>query len=52
VERGIGEAYQDISTFVLNILQAEIGTTSATEESENIMLSHVSKVQKVKGHMF
>jgi hypothetical protein len=31
VERGIGEAYEDISTVVLNILQAEFGTAPVAE---------------------
>jgi hypothetical protein len=32
VESGVGEAYEDISTVVLNILQAETGTAPVTEE--------------------
>jgi hypothetical protein len=32
VGSGVGEAYEDISTVVLNILQAEIGPAPAAEE--------------------
>jgi hypothetical protein len=31
VGSGVGEAYEDISTVVFNILQAEFGTVPATE---------------------
>jgi hypothetical protein len=35
----VGEAYEDISTVVLNILQAEFGTAPATEESKKAQCS-------------
>jgi hypothetical protein len=35
VGSGVGEAYEDISTVVLNILQAEFGTAPAAEEGES-----------------
>jgi hypothetical protein len=38
VESGVGEAYEDISTVVLNILQAEFGTAPVTEQGESKML--------------
>jgi hypothetical protein len=37
VGSGVGEAYEDISTVVLGVLQAELGTAPATEDSENMM---------------
>jgi hypothetical protein len=39
VESRIGEAYEDIRTVVLNILQAEIGTAPAAEEREKMRCS-------------
>lgn len=32
VERGVGKAYEDIGTVVINILQAENSTAPAAEE--------------------
>jgi hypothetical protein len=39
VGSSVGEAYEDISTVVLNILEAEIGTAPATEEGWGKMQS-------------